>query len=147
MQWGNSTITTYLPTDYFSNSDSTISISSWNPTIFGGKNPEFYAFSKNSSNPFSLNETFSKKLLSFSVGGLYEYHERQEFIREYLSKDSQKLNDRFSLSISQAKVLYDYLRYVVVQYLFDGVFLTKTPYEFLWGYEDKYIKNLVISNK
>ena len=144
LQWGSSAVTNNLPLDIISVKESVLSISQWNPWL--GETPEFFAFAApyNFTNiNFSLEAT--EIIFSYGKGGLLEYKERMRFI-ESMNKINININynSRFNLNADQSFILYDYIRNVVIDYIFDDVFINKTPYEFLWGYEDKYIKRTVI---
>ena len=144
LQWGSSAVTSDLPSNFFPGSDYTFTISDWNPTIFLGKIPEFYYYGITLDLNFDkLSSDQVRIIFSYFVGGLLEYHERQNFIVTVLKEDSNTLKNRFNLQLIQSQILLSYLRYVVVEFLFDGKFINKTPYEFLWGYDNRYIRNLV----
>lgn len=85
----------------------------------------------------------SSRLLSFSKGGIFQYDERRNFISLIQNNDSKQINAEFGLDINQGKAFYEYLKYVTVEYLFNGLFISKTPEEFLWGYSDKYVEKIV----
>lgn len=138
IQWGNSSITYNLPAAYFNDADRSFSIQGWNPTILGDKTPEIYAFSN-----YPIDFNITKQLLSYSIGGIFEYHERQNFISFVVENNQTSLQSRFNLNLTEARVLFDYMRSITIQYMFGGLFLSKTPYEFLWGYEDKYLIKMV----
>ena len=141
LQWGSSAVTNNLPSDIIPVNESVLSISQWNSWL--GETPEFFAFAAtyNLTNiSFSLEAV--EIIFSNGMGGLLEYKERMRFI-ESMNESSITYNSRFNLNANQSLILYDYIRNVVVDYIFDDVFINKTPYEFLWGYEDEYIKRTV----
>lgn len=144
----DSSITNNLPRELFKPNDQTLSISEWNTEIFNGKTPEFYAFGQNQAFAnYSIDRNAVIPILSYNSGGIFEFHERKKLISAVLSGNAQTLKMEFNLNLSQANALFEYMKYVVIEFLFDGVFISKTPEEFLWGYDNNYIRNIVKINK
>jgi len=144
LQWGNSTVTNNLPSDLFNSSDAGLSISQWNPSLQGDI-LEFFAYGATYNyRNISLSLGVIETLFSHEVGSLLDYHERFYFLESILANNQTALNSRYSLNENQSTILYDYIRNVVVNYSFDAIFIKKTPYEFLWGYDNEYIRNTVL---
>lgn len=136
-----------MPRELFKPNDQTLSISEWNTQIFNGKTPEFYAFAQNHAFVnYSIDRDAVVPILSYNAGGIFEFHERKSFISAVLSGNTQILKTEFNLNLTQANALFEYMKYIVIEFLFDGVFINKTAEEFLWGYDNEYIRNIVKNN-
>lgn len=143
-QWVNSTITRDLPTDLFDVKDTTDSIASWNPQMSPAV-PEYFVFSQKSRwANLALNVSQAERIFSSVAGGILDFGERLYFFQSVLEGNNSVLSGRFGLTANQSWGLLDYWRDLAVNSLFGGLFVSKTPYEFLWGFENNYIQKTVL---
>eukprot|EP00828_Plagiopyla_frontata_P034111 TRINITY_DN4434_c0_g1_i6.p1 TRINITY_DN4434_c0_g1~~TRINITY_DN4434_c0_g1_i6.p1 ORF type:complete len:592 (-),score=80.16 TRINITY_DN4434_c0_g1_i6:209-1828(-) len=146
-QWAACSITQNLPPlPYFSQTDAVLSIADWNLNQFGGsKYPEPTAVIKRRYGiDISFSEKQAKGFFNYKVGGLLNVYQLQYFVElAYEVNYSQnvelikKLNDIFGVDSKQALALYQYVTNIIIEYFYGGMTVTKTPEEFLMGYEDK----------
>lgn len=145
-QWTSSYVTLNLPSTIFDKSEITNTIRTWNLEYFGEKIPEIYAVLLTIYNisSFNLDVNTADNLFSYKEGNLLNSFDRLLFINLVESGDLsvEILESKFNLDLSTANLIYDYFKYIIVEYLFDGMFVTKTAYELFYGYDNKYIKRI-----
>lgn len=124
-------------------SDRVDSISVYNPDHF--KNnllPEIKAVAKiiYKDENFTINANVISKMFSFNNGGILGHFDRLNLINlvENGRNYSQQVKDEFGLEFDDAEMIANYFKFVVVEYLFEGLYVEKSANEFLFGYEDKY---------
>ena len=90
---------------------------------------------------FKIDSNIVSKMFSFDNGGILGHFERLNFINlvENGRNYSQLVKEEFGLEFEDAEMIGNYFKFVVVNYLFDGLYVEKSANEFLFGYENKYI--------
>lgn len=150
-QWINSEITLNLPRNIYLESDRVDSISAYNQDHFQKKLiPEIKAVASRiyKDRNFKIDSNLVSKIFSFNYGGILGHFDRLNFINlvENGKNYSQQVKEEFGLEFDDAEMIGNYFKFVVLKYLFDGLYVEKSANEFLFGYEDKYIKIKVFFN-
>ncbi len=138
----NSEITLNLPLSIFQNSDRIDSINLYNPAYFKNRIPEIKAVAKKvyQNQTFSINSAVLQRLFGFEKDGLLGQFGRISFINfvENGKNYSQEIKNVFGVEFNDAEMISNYFKYIVVEYLFGGLYVEKTANEFLYGYDDRY---------
>lgn len=148
-QWGQSTIT-LNPMPILSDKKSVLSLSEWFPDRFE-KSLEFLAFLKvskldtidnenliRSIDRKGINETLSNYLLTFDC--LFNAVMNSKAFIYY--KNNEIKNFTTDFHYDNPYLLLNYLRYIVFEYAFGGLTITRNVSDVLLGYEVPFLKSM-----
>ncbi|KAL4471691.1 hypothetical protein ABPG74_008584 [Tetrahymena malaccensis] len=142
IQWFSGNITNNLPTKYFFPDENVPSIKNWDSQSQLPQKllPEIYMYTQTA---YQKNITFTpeslQNLLNTNIGSILTWSSIHDLILQIIKQDESDIDHDFKLSLEDAKIIQDYLKHVVVEQIFGGMYIQKTAQELLWGYQDLYL--------